>query len=99
MDPGDDLNNDGTPDDPGGDGMADFVNGYAAMYVNADNAILSSAQVVAVRVWVRMRADNPEQGFVDGRTYKYADTNYKPNDNYRRVVMSRTIYLRNSRQQ
>jgi len=99
VDPGDDLNNDGTPDDPGGDGMADFVNGYAAMYVNADNAIAKSGQIVAVRVWVRLRADNPEMGFVDGRTYQYADTNYKPSDNYRRVVMSRTIFLRNSRQQ
>ncbi|HKW84884.1 MAG TPA: PilW family protein [Burkholderiaceae bacterium] len=99
VDPGDDLNNDGVPDDPGGDGMADFVNGYASMYVNADNAILSSAQVVAVRVWVRMRADQPEMGFVDGRRYQYADTDFTPNDNYRRVVMSRTIYLRNSRQQ
>jgi type IV pilus assembly protein PilW len=99
VDPGDDLNHDGTPDDPGGDGMADFVNGYAAMYVNADNAILSSAQVVAVRVWVRMRADQEEQGFVDGRRYQYADTDFTPSDHYRRVVMSRTIYLRNSRQE
>jgi len=99
VDPGDDLNHDGVPDDPGGDGMADFVNGYAAMYVNADNAILSSAQVVAVRVWVRVRADQPEAGFVDGRRYQYADTDFTPSDNYRRVVMSRTVYLRNSRQQ
>ena len=28
VDPGDDLDGDGAPDDPGGDGMADFVNGY-----------------------------------------------------------------------
>src|SRR5262249_9504909 len=67
VDPGADLNGDGTPDDEGGDGMADFVNGYAARYVNPGDAILTSAQVVAVRIWVRVRADNEERGFVDKR--------------------------------
>ena len=62
VDPGDDLDGDGTPDDPGGDGMADFVNGDAAQYVNAGDAMLDSAQVVAVRVWVRVRGDQPEAG-------------------------------------
>jgi hypothetical protein len=99
VDPGDDLDGNGVPDDPSGDGMADFVNGYASMYVNANDPILSSAQVVAVRVWVRVRADQPEMGFVDGRRYLYADTDFTPSDNFRRVVMSRTVYLRNSRQQ
>ena len=99
VDPGDDINNDGTPDDPGGDGMADFVNGYTTRYVNAGDALLDSAQVVAVRIWVRVRGDVPEVGFVDNRTYQYADTEFQPNDGFRRVVMSRTIYLRNSRQQ
>ena len=99
VDPGDDINNDGTPDDPGGDGMADFVNGYTTQYVNAGDALLDSAQVVAVRIWVRVRGDVPEVGFVDNRTYQYADTDFQPNDGFRRVVMSRTIYLRNSRQQ
>ena len=99
VDPGDDINGDGTPDDPGGDGMADFVNGYAAQYVNAGDALLDSAQVVSVRIWVRVRGDQPETGFTDNRHYQYADTDFTPNDGFRRVVMSRTIYLRNSRQQ
>jgi type IV pilus assembly protein PilW len=99
VDPGADLNGDGIPDDEGGDGMADFVNGYAARYVNPGDAILTSAQVVAVRLWVRVRADREERGFVDKREYKYADTDFKANDGFRRIVMSRTIFLRNSRQQ
>lgn len=99
VDPGDDLDGNGTPDDESGDGMADFVNGYAAQYVNADDALLDSAQVVAVRIWVRVRGDQPETGFSDNRRYQYADTDFTPNDNFRRIVMSRTIYLRNSRQQ
>lgn len=99
VDPGADLNHDGVPDDEAGDGMADFVNGYAARYVNPGDAILSSAQVVAVRLWVRVRADVEERGFRDKRTYTYADTKFDADDGFRRVVMSRTIFLRNSRQQ
>ena len=50
-------------------------------------------------IWVRVRGDQPEVGFTDNRHYEYADTDFTPNDGFRRVVMSRTIYLRNSRQQ
>ena len=99
VDPGADLNHDGVPDDEAGDGMADFVNGFAARYVNPGDAILTSAQVVAVRIWVRVRADAEEAGFRDDRTYAYADTEFEADDRFRRVVMSRTIFLRNSRQQ
>jgi type IV pilus assembly protein PilW len=97
VDPGEDLDGDGVGDDPSGDGMADFVNGNAAQYVNAGDPLLNSAQVVSVRIWVRVRADAPQRGFVDGHEYLYADTDFTPNDNFRRVVMARTIYLRNSR--
>jgi hypothetical protein len=61
--------------------------------------VLASAQVAAVRVWVRVRAEEPEFGFVDNRRYQYGSTDFTPNDNFRRVVMSRTVFLRNSRQQ
>jgi len=51
-----------------------------------------------VRIWLRVRAERPEQGFVDTATYTYADINHGPfNDNYRRLVVSKTIYLRNAR--
>ena len=99
VDPGDDTDGDGEGDDRNDNGMADFVNGFAAQYVNAGDPLLDSAQVVAVRIWIRVRGDQPEVGFVDNRNYQYADTDFTPNDNFRRVVMSRTVYLRNSRQQ
>jgi hypothetical protein len=54
--------------------------------------------VVAVRVWIRVRAQEPETGFVDDRTYNYGSTvDYQPKDNFRRTLMSRTIFLRNTR--
>ena len=99
VDPGDDIDGNGTPDDNNNNGMADFVNGYAAQYVNAGDPLLLSGQVVSVRVWVRVRAEALERGFTDARRYQYADTDFTPNDGFRRVLMSRTIYLRNSRLQ
>jgi hypothetical protein len=99
VDPGADLDGDGKGDDPSGDGMADFVDGLATTYVNPGDALLASAQVVAVRIWVRVRADAEEPGFKDNRKYDYADTSFTANDGYRRVLASRTVFLRNSRQQ
>lgn len=99
IDPGEDRNGDGAGDDPDGDGMANYVNGYAAQYVNPDSALLASGQVVSVRIWVRVRGDQEEVGFRNERNYQYADTNFTAADGFRRLVMSRTIYLRNSRQQ
>ncbi len=97
VDPGQDQNGDGIPDDASNDGMADLVNGDSKMYVAPDNAYAKSGQIVSVRFWVRVRAEEPEQGFRNTRTYSYAGINYTPNDQYRRVLMSRTVFLRNSR--
>lgn len=97
VDPGEDRNGDGVPDDESGDGVADIVNGDAKLYVAPDNAYAKSGQVVSVRFWVRVRAEEPEQGYKDSRTYSYAGINFTPNDKFRRVLMSRTVFLRNSR--
>jgi hypothetical protein len=97
VDPGQDTNGDGVPDDVSNDGTADLVNGDSKMYVAPDNAYAKSGQVVSVRFWVRVRAEEPEQGYQDSRTYSYAGINFTPNDKYRRVLMSRTVFLRNSR--
>jgi type IV pilus assembly protein PilW len=98
IDPGQDTNGDGIPDDEHGDGMVDNVNGVVARYVQPGSAILNTgAQIVAVRLWVRVRAEEAEEGFRDNRNYKYGSTDFTANDNLRRVVMSRTIFVRNSR--
>jgi hypothetical protein len=46
-----------------------------------------------------VRADHEESGFTDNRTYEYADAKFEANDHFRRVLLSRTIFLRNSRLQ
>ena len=43
-------------------GMAIYVNGDVARYVTPGDAVLTSGQVVAVRIWIRVRAEEPEAG-------------------------------------
>ncbi len=87
--------------------------GAAQRYVDP-GAIPNGAQVVSVRIWLLVRAENPEVGFRDGRTYEYGDRStatgttadlnaasaagraYRPNDQFRRLLVSRTIQIRNA---
>lgn len=75
-------------------------------YVHADDPILMpgnaafipDAQVIAVRLWLMFRAERAEQGFVDGNNYTYADVvDLQPNDGFRRVLVNKTVLLRNER--
>lgn len=102
--------------DPTG-GTPDSTNpASTTQYLNPDNATLAGTggQVVAVRIWLLLRAETQELDFTDTRTYSYGDrTNtgsttddltdagaaqkaYAPNDHYRRLLVSRTIFLRNA---
>jgi type IV pilus assembly protein PilW len=73
----------------------------ADFFVPPDAAIGAGDEVVAVRVWLLVRAEQPEFSFTDGRTYAYADrvggAAYTPADNFRRVLVTKTIALRNTR--
>jgi hypothetical protein len=53
--------------------------------------------IVSATIWLRVRAEDPEIGFNDDRTYAYADASATPGDNFRRFVISKTIQLRNTR--
>lgn len=60
--------------------------------------------IVAATIWLRVRAEDLEVGFTDNRSYDYADLDEtgepdlaKPNDNFRRFVVSKTIQIRNTR--
>lgn len=66
----------------------------------ADPAALGAGEtIVAVRLWLLARAEQAEVGFTDGRTYSYADrAGYAPADGFRRMLVSKTIQLRNTRQ-
>jgi type IV pilus assembly protein PilW len=64
----------------------------------ASPAFVSGARIVAVRLWLMFRAERPEQGFIDANAYNYADVaGFTPNDGFRRVLVSRTVLLRNAR--
>lgn len=90
-------------------GIPDNPNGLISRYVAADDDVLKTptaaaggrqAQVVAVRIWLRIRAEQPEPGFVDTKPYEYANIKYTPSGTdtgYRRVLVSRTVFLRNAR--
>ncbi len=97
--------------------------GVATRYVNP-NGVPAGAQIVAVRVWLLVRADVAETGFTDNRVYQYGDRlvatgvtgdltsvagaglAYQPSANadasftgpqhVRRLLISRTIQIRNA---
>jgi type IV pilus assembly protein PilW len=81
--------------DPDGDDS-----GSVDRFVDIDDPLAANinAVVLAVRIWIRVRAERPENGFTDTTNYVYADQNVGPfNDSFRRLVVSKTIYLRNAR--
>jgi hypothetical protein len=54
--------------------------------------------VVAVRLWLRIRADVTEAGFSDDRSLTYANVSYSPTAaeaKSRRMLIERTVALRN----
>ena len=85
----------GTPDR----GSIDrFVNTNDAMIDPTNAGFNPNAKILAVRIWLRVRAERAENGFTDTATYTYADRSVGPfNDSFRRIVVSKTIYIRNSR--
>jgi prepilin-type N-terminal cleavage/methylation domain-containing protein len=77
-------------------------NATAEYYVVPGTALPTGARVVSVRVWLRVRAEEPDFTFEDKRTYSYAGVTYTPGSSgdanrYRRLVVSKTIQLRNTR--
>jgi type IV pilus assembly protein PilW len=70
----------------------------ALQYVAPDFPQLRERQVVAVRLWLRIRADATERGFADPRTLRYADVEFTPTSaeaSQRRMLVERTVALRN----
>jgi type IV pilus assembly protein PilW len=80
--------------------------GIVDRYVNPDDPILDEsdaafnedAEILAVRIWLRLRAERREPGLPADNGFSYGDRVTGPfNDGFRRIVLSRTIYLRNAR--
>lgn len=54
-------------------------------------------KIVSVRAWLLIRSEKPDYTFTDTRKYNYASrVDYGLNDHYRRILLSRTIYIRNA---
>ena len=75
-------------------------------YVHANDNVINPASagfnkdavILAVRIWLRLRAEDLEAGFTDSTRYQYADVDYTPAgaaQQFRRLLVSKTIYLRN----
>jgi type IV pilus assembly protein PilW len=82
------------------DAFGDPNRGSIDRYVNPGDPVLTQPDVVvlAVRLWLRLRTERPETGYADTTAYEYADLDMPaPNDAFRRIVVSKTIYIRNAR--
>lgn len=73
------------------------------MYVDFDDVVDPDTILVA-RIWLRVRAEQMEQGFEEDVTYRYADQSFKASDTgvatdtkFRRLLVTKTIELRNRR--
>lgn len=89
------------------DAIGVATRGSVNQYVAADAPILDpanvlfnpNAQVLAVRLWLLVRAQNGEPGYTDN-AFVYSDRNWGgaiAPTNVRRLLVSKTIYLRNVR--
>ena len=77
------------------DGDPETPLGSAVAYVSPP--VDPAFRVVSIRLWLMMRAEQAEPGFIDNNTYEYGGKSVPKNDKFRRVLVSRTIQLRNSR--
>ena len=77
-------------------------------YMNPGNAIINpgasgfvpGARILTARVWLVVRSLTPELGIVDTTDYEPGNVDLGvPNDEFRRLMVSKTILLRNARAQ
>ena len=69
--------------------------GSVNSYVNPNSPLVAGSTVVASRAWIRVRGERIDLDFTDTATYDYADQQVQPNDSFRRMLMSKTLRVRN----
>ena len=75
-----------------------YVNPGDGVYDPDDAAYIDGARVMTARVWLVVRGTTREVGVQDDRDYEPADMDLgTPNDDFRRMMISKTILLRNAR--
>jgi type IV pilus assembly protein PilW len=68
----------------------------ADQYVNPESVPVGS-RVVSARIWLLAVSDEAESGYVNNQAFSYANVNHGAfNDNRRRLLMSKTIQIRNA---
>jgi type IV pilus assembly protein PilW len=68
-------------------------------FVTPDFPALRTQRIVAVRLWLRIRADSTEDGYEDARPLEYSDVAFIPDAlqaTQRRLLIERTVTLRNA---
>jgi type IV pilus assembly protein PilW len=75
-----------------------YVNPDDRIFDPADAAYIPGARVMTARVWIVVRGVSKEVGIQDQRDYAPGNVDLgTPNDDYRRIEISKTILLRNAR--
>jgi type IV pilus assembly protein PilW len=75
-----------------------YVNPGDPILTPGDPAFLPAAQVITARIWIVVRSIDTEVGIDDQRDYEPGDVDLGvPNDEFRRMIVSKTILLRNTR--
>lgn len=77
-------------------GIDSTADGSVNSYLTPNSPALAGASIVAARAWVRVRGERIDLGFTDSATYDYADQSDTPGDQFRRLLMSKTLRLRNA---
>ena len=85
--------------DVNGDNTVDrYVNPGDAAYDPAAAGYVPGTRIITARIWLVVRGLAQEQGIEDTRDYEPGDVDLGVyNDNFRRMLVSKTILLRNSR--
>lgn len=85
--------------DVDGDNAVDrYVNPGDDILVQGSGTFIPGARVITARIWLVVRSVDPEIGLNDQRDYEPGDVDLGvPNDNFRRLQVSKTILLRNAR--
>jgi len=65
-------------------------------YLDPDDVSTSQwPQINVARVWLLVRSECAETGYVDNATYNMGNRTYTPNDNFRRQLYSNVVNIRN----
>lgn len=82
----------------GDNGVDRYVNPGDEVYDPTASGYVAGARVITARIWLVVRATTIENGIDDARDYEPGDVDLgTPNDQFRRMQISKTILLRNSR--